>query len=148
MRFKLGAFGLLVAGSLVLAGCGGAASSPAGATGAAPTQAASAPAAAPSDAPSAAAASSGAKACADGVPALITAHVGGSSIVEIKIIGGCHQASIATSLAPTDVTKGLAICDAAAEVGYTDGVSSITVDAQDGKELAAGLKDSSCIGEP
>ena len=80
--------------------------------------------------------------------ATIKTHLNRPDVVAVTIIGGCHQASIATSLAATDVKAGLAICDSAAEVGYTDGVSSITVDAVDGKELAIGLKDASCIGEP
>ena len=74
--------------------------------------------------------------------------MGGTDISEIRIIGGCHMAFIATTLAATDVKGALAICDKAAEVAYTDGVSSITVAASDAKELAIGLKDAQCIGEP
>jgi hypothetical protein len=77
------------------------------------------------------------------------AHPASTNVVKVEIIGGCHQASIETSLTgKADVPVALDICDAAALVGYVDGVSSITVTAVDGTELAAGLKDSPCIGEP
>jgi hypothetical protein len=62
--------------------------------------------------------------------------------------GGCHDATIVTSLGPSDSAKGLAICDSAAEVAYTGDTSSITVLAANNKELAIGIKDQPCIGEP
>lgn len=137
-------------GALALAGCGGASASPPTGATAQPGVATTAPVAATTaPAPASASASAaGAGSCGGAVASTITQHVASAAISGVTIIGGCHQASIATSLAATDVKAGLAICDSAAEVGYTDGVSSITVDAVDGKELAIGLKDASCIGEP
>jgi len=160
-RFRLGAFGLLVAGSLVLAGCGGAASSPAGASAAAPTQAASvpadaasadAPSDAPSDAPAAsadAAASSDAAggACGDAVAA-ITSHVANASITNVTVIGPCAMAIIETSLDGADFAGGVAICEKAGEVAYPMGIGQVTVVATDNNELALGLKTTSCIPNP
>jgi hypothetical protein len=66
----------------------------------------------------------------------------------VSIIGGCHEASIDTSLAPgmASVSAALTICDAAAKVAYAQGLLSVTVSGTDGHELAAGLRDSQCIG--
>jgi hypothetical protein len=134
---------LVIAGALALAGCGGSGGSLAAAT---PASTAPAPAtAAPASASTTAASQAG---CGGDVAALVTKHLARADVVSVTIIGGCHQASIATSLAATEVAGGLAICDGAAEVAYTDGVSSISVSAADGKELAIGLKDAPCIGEP
>ena len=47
------------------------------------------------------------------------------------------------------MSKGLAICDAAAEVAYAAGdISSITVTGANNKELSIGIKGAPCIGEP
>ncbi len=62
--------------------------------------------------------------------------------------GGCHDATIVTSLGPDDSAIGLAICDSAAEVAYAGDISSITVTAADTKELAVGIKGQPCIAEP
>ena len=139
---------LALAGALALAGCGGAASSPA------PTVAPSVPAPttapAPTEAPSsepAATSAAGGDTCGVDVAA-IKAHIGGSAIDTIEVIGGCHMLFIATTLAPTDIKAGVAICDKAAEVAYDTGLSSITVAAADAKELAIGLESMTCIGEP
>ncbi len=130
---------LSLAGALAVAGCGATAAS------AAPGAATTAPAPV---ATTGATTAAGAASCGADVAAAIKAHLARADVVEVKVIGGCHQASIATTLAPTDVKSGLDICDAAAAVGYTGGISSITVDAVNAKELAAGLQGASCIGEP
>jgi hypothetical protein len=133
---------LMFAGALAFAGCGGGTPAAARPASTVPAQATAAPASASTTAASPAAG------CGGDVAAVVTKHLARADVVSVTIIGGCHQASIETSLAATDVTGGLAICDGAAEVAYTDGVSSISVSAKDGKELAIGIKDSPCIGEP
>jgi len=138
-RFRAPALALALIGAVALAGCGGTATS------AAPGAASTTPAPAASGAGTAAASTAS---CGADVAATIKTHLNRPDVVAVTIIGGCHQASITTTLAPADVTAGLAICDSAAAVGYTGGISSITVDAANGKELSAGLKDAPCIGEP
>ncbi len=142
-RFRAPTLGLALAGALAVAGCGGTAAS------AAPGGATTAPAPVATTAETTAATkTAGTASCGADVAAAIKAHLARADVVEVTIIGGCHQANITTTLAPTDITAGLAICDAAAEVGYTGVLSSITVEAANGKELAAGLENLTCIGEP
>lgn len=69
-------------------------------------------------------------------------------MVSVTTEGGCHDATIVTTLDPGDSATGLAICDSAAEVAYTGDISSITVLAANNKELAIGIKGQECIGEP
>jgi len=137
-----------VAGALALAGCG-ATGRPA-ATAVSTTVPVVTGAPATPDAPSsdpAATTGAGGDTCAVDVEA-IKAHIGGSAIARIEVIGGCHMLSITTTLAPTDIKGGVAICDKAAEVAYDTGLSGITVTAANAKELAAGLQSMTCIGEP
>ncbi|MBI2781997.1 MAG: hypothetical protein HYX55_09425 [Chloroflexi bacterium] len=88
--------------------------------------------------------------CGEGTAALIRQRLAArTDIVSVTTQGGCHDALIITTLAVTDVAKGLAICDSAAEIAYASGeISSITVLAADSKELSIGIKDNPCIGEP
>lgn len=88
--------------------------------------------------------------CGEATAVLIKQHLAArTDIVSVTTEGGCHDALIITTLGATDVAKGLAICDSAAEVAYTAGdISSITVLAADSKELSIGIKDQDCIGEP
>ncbi len=112
----------------------------------------------PTVAPSAATASTGAAtastgtgagSCGEATAALVKQHLASrTDIVSVTTEGGCHDATIVTSLGPTDSTAGLAICDSAAEVAYTGDISSITVLAASTKELAIGIKGQPCIGEP
>lgn len=129
--------------ALALAACGGG-SSPAG------TAAAPATSVTLGDSPSASATTSsdaGGAGCAGAAPVedAVTALPG---VTKVQIIGGCHQASIETSLAPgiASFTAALAICDAAAKAAYDNGLSSVSVDGSDGHELAAGINGAPCIG--
>jgi hypothetical protein len=71
-------------------------------------------------------------------------------VTKVQTIAACHEVDIQTSL-PSGVlgspsaTKGAEICEAAAAVAYQGDVSSITVSATDGHEIAAGLKSAPCI---
>jgi hypothetical protein len=135
----MAALGFAIVGELALAGCGG------DRAGTAPPVPSIAATAAPTSGTTTV---SSPNACGGGAAAAIKQHVDRPEVLAVTIIGGCHQAAIATSLDSGDATTGLAICDSAAEVAYVDGISSITVSAANNKELAAGLKDAPCIGEP
>jgi len=71
-----------------------------------------------------------------------------AEVTAVQVIGGCHEADVKTNLAPglASTAKALAICDSAAAAAYANGLLSVTVEGTDGHELAAGLKDSHCIG--
>jgi hypothetical protein len=71
-----------------------------------------------------------------------------SHVTKIKLIGGCTQVSIETTLNRADFLTAAKICEAAAKVAYVGNVSSVSVNGPDGHELAAGTKDQPCIGEP
>jgi hypothetical protein len=79
---------------------------------------------------------------------LVKQHLARPDVVSVTTEGGCHDATIVTSLGPADSAKGLAICDSAAEVAYTGDISSITVLAANNRELAIGIRGQPCIGEP
>jgi hypothetical protein len=82
------------------------------------------------------------------VAATVKQHLARPDVVSVTVIGGCHEVAIATSLEPSGVAAGQAICDSAAEVAYVSGVSSIVVTASTNRELAIGQQGSPCIGEP
>jgi len=88
------------------------------------------------------------KSCGRATVDAVKKHLGRPDVVDVRVIGGCSQLSIATSLDPSASAQGQAICDKAAEVAYGGEISSITVIAANNRELAAGLKSASCIGEP
>ena len=137
------AVALAVAGAMAISGCGGGGGTqaPASIT-AAPTTAASVPPAAGS-----AGTGAGDDSCGAQTVALLKTHLTQAGIVSISSEGGCHDATIVTTL--TDSAKGLAICDSAAEVAYAAGdISSITVTGANNKELSIGIKGAPCIGEP
>ncbi len=141
--FRAAAVALAVVAAMAIAGCGASASP-------APIAATAAPIAstvAPSD--SAATTGSGGGSCGEATAVLVRQHLASrTDIVSVTTEGGCHDATIVTSLGPTDSAIGLAICDSAAEVAYTGDISSITVTAANAKELAIGIKGQLCIGEP
>jgi hypothetical protein len=143
---RVAAAALAVAGAVAIAGCGGGSSiqSPASST------ASPAPAAptAPASAAATAATGSGSGDCGEATAALVAKHLARADVVSVTTEGGCHDATIVTSLDPSDSATGLAICDSAAEVAYAGDISSITVLAANNKELAIGIKDQQCIGEP
>jgi hypothetical protein len=143
--FKAPALAIALLGALALSACGPAAGTQAPQTGA--------PAAAttlPSAATSTSGAGGGGDSCgAAGAAAVRTQLASRTDIASITIDGGCHDVTISTSLADSDATTGLAICDSAAEVAYKAGdLSSITVLAASSKELSIGIKGQPCIGEP
>ena len=138
---------LVLAGGLLLAGCGGSTAA-ATATAATTTPDATTAPAASDAATDAAASDANAGGCGAAAVTAITNGLPKDNPVKVKIIGGCHQASLETSFTKADVITALHLCDAAAQVGYVDGVSSITVTGADGHELAAGLVGTDCIGEP
>lgn len=143
-HFKAPALAIALLSVLALSACGPAASTQAPQAGT-PTAATTVPTAATST--SGAGAGGG---CGEATAAAVKAHLAGrTDIVSVTTEGGCHDALIVTTLADSDVTTGLAICDSAAEIAYTSGdISSITVLAASSKELSIGIKDQPCIGEP
>jgi hypothetical protein len=141
-RIRVTTAALAVAGAMALAGCGGG-STPA------PLATAATPSAAASTAPAGGSTGTGAggDSCGATTVALLKTLLTQAGIVSISNDGGCHDATIVTTL--TDSTKGLAICDAAAQVAYASGdISSITVTGANDKELSIGIKGQPCIGEP
>jgi len=140
------AVALAVAGAMAIAGCGGGTSPSLASIMAAPTTAASVPPAAGS-AGNGAGTGAGDDSCGGATVALLKTKLTQAGIVSISSEGGCHDATIVTTL--TDSALGLAICDAAAEVAYVAGdISSITVTGANNKELSIGIKGAPCIGEP
>lgn len=138
---------LLVIAGVAVAACGGSAATPVASSAATSGPATAAPAATSASTAAPATADAGTGGCATDTTA-VRAHIGGTAVTSITVIGGCHQLSIETSLDTTDVKGGLAICDKAAEVAYTGGINAITVDAANGRELATGLDQLTCLGEP
>ena len=137
---------LLLLAVLTFAGCGGSAAtaSPAAAT---TLPASVSPAASSAAAPSSGA-GNGAGSCGEATAALVMKQLGRADVVSVTTDGGCHDATIVTTLGPSDVTAAVAICDAASVVAYAGDLSSVTVLAANNKELSIGIKGSSCIGEP
>ncbi len=88
--------------------------------------------------------------CGAASTAVVKQHLAArTDIVSVTADGGCHDVTIVTSLADTDASTALAICDSAAEVAYVAGdLSSITVLAASSRELSIGVKGQQCIGEP
>ena len=136
---------LAMVGALTIAGCGGGSTPAPASNGAAPS---TAPAVAASSAPAEGSAATGVgDDCGATTVALLKTILTQDGIISITNEGGCHDATIVTSL--TEQTKGLAICKAAEAVAYAAGdISSITVTGANDKELSIGIKGQSCIGEP
>jgi hypothetical protein len=142
-RWRAIAATLAVVGALIIAGCGGG-STPVASNGAAPS---TVPSSAASPAPAGSVAPGVGDDCGATTAALLRTLLTQDGIISITNEGGCHDATIVTSL--TDPTKGLAICKAAEAVAYAAGdISSITVTGANDKELSIGIKGQSCIGEP
>lgn len=72
----------------------------------------------------------------------------GDTVTDVKVIGQCTGISVATNLtadkAGADVAK--ALCTTAGSEAYAKGVTSVSIDAADGTEIAIGVKDAPCIG--
>lgn len=135
---------LAIVGALTIAACGGGSTPAPASNGAAPS---TAPSTAASPAPAGSAATGVGDDCGAKTAAILRTLLTQDGIISITNEGGCHDATIVTSL--TDSTKGLAICQAAETVAYAAGdVSSITVTGANDKELSIGIKGQSCIGEP
>lgn len=138
VRSRAAALVLAVVGAMAIASCGGSGS----------TQPPVSSTASPAPATEAATTGAGSGDCGEATAALVKQHLTQPAVVSVTTEGGCHDATIATSLGASDSATGLAICDSAAEVAYTGDISSITVLAADNTELAIGIKGASCIGEP
>jgi len=94
--------------------------------------------------------SSSAGDCGGAVARVTTAVKSFPEVTKVDTIAACHEVDIQTNLpggvlGSPSATKGTEICDAAAMVAYQGDVSSITVTATDGHELAAGLSTAPCI---
>ena len=139
VRSRAAAVVLAVVGAMAIAGCGG---------GSGASQAPASSPASPVPAASTAAGGTGSGPCGEATAALVKQHLARPDVVSVTTEGGCHDATIVTSLGPTDSATGLAICESAADVAYAGDISSITVLAANTKELAIGIKGQSCIGEP
>jgi hypothetical protein len=101
-------------------------------------------------APSASTSASSGEDCGGVVGQVKTAVAAYPEITKVQTIAGCTEVDIDTNL-PSGVlgspsaTRGSEICEAAAKVAYQGDVSSITVTATDGHEIAAGLKSADCL---
>lgn len=139
IRSRAAGLVLAVVAAMAVASCGGSGA----------TQAPAASTASPAPATEAATTTgAGSGDCGEATAALVKQHLAQPAVVSVTTEGGCHDATITTSLGASDSATGLAICDSAAEVAYTGDISSITVLAADNKELAIGIKGAPCIGEP
>ena len=138
LRSRTAVLVLALTGAMAIASCGGGGS----------TQPPISSAASPAPATEAAATGVGSGDCGEATAALVKQHLIQPGVVSVTTEGGCHDATIVTSLGASESATGLAICDSAAEVAYTGDISSITVLAADSKELAIGIKGAPCIGEP
>ena len=144
VRFRAAAVALAVVGVMTIAGCGGGSSS----TQSPSSSTASSIPASSISATASAATGAGSGSCGEATAALLKQHLARPDVVSVTTEGGCHDATIVTSLGPSDSATGLAICDSAATVAYAGDISSITVLAANTKELAIGIKGQPCIGEP
>ena len=140
---RLGAIALAITAAMIIAGCG------AGTSATDTPTAASAPPAVASVAASADPGSgAGTGDCGEATAALVKAQVTAPEIISVTTEGGCHDATIVTSLAASETAKALEICDAAAVIAYAGDLSSVTVSGAGDKEMAIGIKGQPCIGEP
>jgi len=139
------AFVLIAA--LAVAGCGGSAGTASPATAATPA-ATTTTSTAPSAAASAAGGGTGTGSCGEATAALVMKGLARADVVSVTTDGGCHDATIVTTLGPTDAKTALAICDAASVIAYAGDLSSVTVLAANNRELSIGIKGQQCIGEP
>lgn len=131
---------LALIGAIAIAGCGGSGSTEA------PSVATAPPVAAPTEGTVATGAASGD--CGEATAVLVAQHLARPDVVSVTTEGGCRDALIVTTLDASDWQTGLAICESAEETAYAGDLLSITVLAADETELAIGIKDASCIGEP
>ncbi len=148
MPFKSPALVLALVGAMVVAGCGGSSGTQAApADTSTPVPAAETTASeTPSTEPMATGAATGD--CGEATAVLIAQHLARPDVVSVTTEGGCRDALIITTLDASDWQTGLAICESAEETAYAGDIYSITVLAADETELAIGIKEASCIGEP
>lgn len=88
--------------------------------------------------------------CGPASAAAISDQLRSPDVTGVRIIGGCHNISIATSLEDSGsraVGRALEICDKVAAFAYTGPRSAISVSSKGGRELAIGIKTQLCIGE-
>ena len=144
VRLRATAAALAIAGTIVIAGCGGGGTPASASSAATPSSvAASVPAA------GSAGTGTGDGTCGEGTAARIRQQLTQPGIVSITTEGGCHDATIVTTLTTADLAQAVAICEAAAAIGYPAGdISSVTVTGANDKELSIGIKGQSCVGEP
>ena len=145
---RLAAAMLLVIVVAMVATCGGAAGTSSSATSQAPASTAPAASSAAPAASSGAGAGAGAGSCGEATALLVKQHLTSPDVVSVTTEGGCHDATIVTSLGDSDAAKALAICDSAAVIAYAGDLSSVTVTGASTKELSIGVKGQPCIGEP
>lgn len=143
-RLRATGVAMVLAATMAVAACGGGTTS-------APSSSAASPSSAPASIPVAESAGTGTGGgtCGEATAALIRQQLTQTGIVSITTEGGCHDATIVTTLVAADTAKAVAICEAAAAIGYPAGdISSVTVTGANDKELSIGIKGQSCIGEP
>ena len=146
-RTSLVALGVV---AVALTGCGSSSKSPAASTSSAISASSGGGSTTASNSLSATGSASATDDCGGVVARVKTAVASFTQVTKVDTIAACHEVDIQTNL-PSGVlgspsaTTGAQICDAAATVAYQGDVSSITVTATDGHEIAAGLKSAPCI---
>ena len=139
MRIKLLASSITLMAVVVLASCGSSHST------ASTTKTTIGPQA---PAPASTAAPAGGGECA-GIAAKVKAHLTDASVTGVDVVGACSRVVVNTSLHDSgDAGTAADICTTAGEVAYTGQPSSVSVESASHKELAIGLKQAACLGEP
>ena len=139
MRIKFLGSSITVIALVVLASCGGSG------TNASTTKTTINPQA---TAPASTAATTGGGECA-GIAAKVKAHLTDASVTGVDVVGACSRVVVNTSLHDSgDAGTAADICTAAGQVAYTGQPSSVSVESASHKELAIGLKQAACLGEP
>lgn len=66
-------------------------------------------------------------------------------VTQVEIVGDCHSVAISTGLADDEADLALLVCDAAAELAYTDAaITGVRVTGETGTELATGTREKPC----
>ena len=153
---------MLVAGAIVASACSGNSKDSAKDSGSKTSRSTAAPAS-PSDrsaagsattdvsSPAAGSSAAGGRSDCDAAELEVKAATSaGGYVTGVKVIGGCTQVSVSTSLksGPDGAAAATGICEVAASAAYAKGVGAVSVESADGKELAIGVKGSPCIGQP
>ncbi|MEV7966917.1 hypothetical protein AB0O34_13170 [Sphaerisporangium sp. NPDC088356] len=69
-------------------------------------------------------------------------------IRSVAVEGQCTSVSIKTALDDGESGKAKQICDAAAEVAYSEDTNAIRVLGRSGKELSVGIANAPCLAQP